>query len=265
MAPQSLCRVHSVVVVEAVEEATNLRTGKGNSRRSLTLSVQTPEAPCSTALQALCSYMHRTTARGFRRFTSTAVIATARARRGVPRHVRPPASRHGMRVIPTMKFTDTHGHCSILTHSLSRSSAHRGRRRNMTRKPPCLTSFYTCTSQQPVSPTDMLTPISAVPHGSDMLTEQARAARGRWEAADGRKISCGGSGVAHAGGFLCTSSSTAARVRSGHFIHCSASPRDERTRRVIDGSALMTDPIEHAEMAARSLLASPPTGPRLKS
>lgn len=149
------------------------------------------EAPCSTALQALCSYMHRTTARGFRRFTSTAVIATARARRGVPRHVRPPASRHGMRVIPTMKFTDTHGHCSILTHSLSRSSAHRGRRRNMTRKPPCLTSFYTCTSQQPVSPTDMLTLISAVPHGSDMLTEQARAARGRWEAADGRKISCG--------------------------------------------------------------------------
>lgn len=177
----------------------------------------------------------------------------------------PTASRHGMRVIPTVKFTDTHGHCSILTHSLSRSSAHRGRRRNMTRKPPCLTSFYTCTSQQPVSPTDMLTLISAVPHGSDMLTEQARAAWGRWKAADGRKISCGGSGVAHAGGFLCTSSSTAARVRSGHFIHCSASPRDERTRRVIDGSALMTDPIEHAEMAARALLASPPTGPRLKS
>jgi hypothetical protein len=44
--PQPLCFVHSVVVVEAAEEATNLPTEKGNSRRR-----------CQSRCHALCSLL----------------------------------------------------------------------------------------------------------------------------------------------------------------------------------------------------------------
>ena len=86
--PQPLCCVHSVVVVEAAEEATNLPTEKGNSRRrSLALS---PEAPCSLqfysrgsgARAVLSVVLHDST-----RFTSTAVLVLATARSAAARHV----------------------------------------------------------------------------------------------------------------------------------------------------------------------------------
>jgi hypothetical protein len=105
--PQPLCCVHSVVVVEAAEEATNLPTEKGNSRRR---SQSRCHALCSlllvqfyrlwSSISALCSsasarqhevHIHR---------CSTSP-SHGTQRRGAPRHVQhTPTSRHGLRVNP---------------------------------------------------------------------------------------------------------------------------------------------------------------------